>query len=101
MAWTTPGPGRYNALDVSATFPGPLVRMATSERPEVRDPSPARAPAVQGFRNVQRLRGGLVVKVHRLLYHSTLLVRMATSERPEVRDPYTLNPTPYTLHPKP
>ena len=29
-----------------------------------------------GYRNVQRFRGGLVVKAHKLLYHSTLGLRV-------------------------
>ena len=32
------------------------------------------------YRNVQRLRGGLVFKVHRLLYHSTLDLRVIIKE---------------------
>ena len=32
-------------------------------------------------RNVQRFRGGLVLKAHRLLYHSTLGLRVVTKKK--------------------
>ena len=34
------------------------------------------------YRNVQRFRGVLVFKAHRLLYHSTLGLRVITKKRP-------------------
>ena len=69
-------------------------------------------------RNVQRFRGGLVFKAHRLVYHSTLGLRVIKKKnikkvhpepKPSTLKPYpatfdpkpsTLNPTPYTLNPK-
>ena len=36
-----------------------------------------------GYRNVQRLRGGLVFNDHRLVYHSTLGVRVIKKRRRE------------------
>ena len=73
-------------------------------------------------KNVQRFRGGLVFKAHRLLYHTTLGLRVIkkkkTREDKAVVDfrtqtlnlepymlktpkPQNLCPTPYTLNPEP
>ena len=53
---------------------------------------------------MQRFRGGLVFKAHRLLFHSTLCLRVKTKKRetvPGTPDPEIRNPEPETRNPKP
>ena len=52
-----------------------------SSPPEGSEDDASRHPSKATFRNVQRFRGGLVVKAHRLLYHSTLGLTVIKKKR--------------------
>jgi len=99
----------------------PLLDAPTAQKP-VWPEKPLRR---RNVRNVQRFRGGLVFKAHRLLYHLTLGSRVTREKRQDWvqtwlllcstrpvstlaatthtdhGQPYTLHPAPCTLHPAP